>query len=440
MKNVQTIPTRPVQCGRCAARLRLSGRPANWDRMISLNSALPAICFIAALAMGPVAPEASNTIFLAAGGAGLLAIWPGALSELGRPIIWMPLAGLVLIGLAYCLSAGPGGLEGLLFFAPVLAILPLVANAGRDDAGSTTTAVGLLSVCGVFGAAIMAIYEVQTTGAVRAGEMVANPIHFADVALLVGFLALAGAMLSKGWLRILFILAPLVAVIPVVLSGTRGAILAFVAMMLVLAVTVALLQLVSKRVVALGLVALVVMAAIALSMGATQLSGIQRVMADIVDTLAHGTPTDDSTDIRLGMYLGGLRAFLASPIFGHGPFAFTGIASAMGDGSFSDTPHLHSDLVNLAASAGIFGLVAYGLIMAAPLVEAFRMPRSVERTWAILLSATFLSGYFVMGLTNAMFGILTVTVTFATACALVGMLSTAAQSTTAARQTEAGSA
>ena len=82
----------------------------------SLKSIVPLIALIAVLAMAPVAPEAGNTLFLAAGAIGLLLMWPEAIVQVRRPIVWMQLTGLGLVGVAYGVSAGIEGLVGLLPF------------------------------------------------------------------------------------------------------------------------------------------------------------------------------------------------------------------------------------------------------------------------------------------------------------------------------------
>jgi O-antigen ligase len=393
--------------------------------IMTYKNAIPAICLVAALAMAPVAPEASNFLFLIAGAAGMLTIWPDAIAEFRRPVVWMPLTGLTLIGVAYILSSGLSGLEGLLYFSPLLVILPLVTLLRGVPLGPLSFVVGLLAFCGVAGAAVMAIFEVLETGTPRAGEMVANPIHFADVALLVGFVCPIGVVASRNWRQVFFLVAPFVSLIPVFLSGTRGAIVAMAGMLIVSATTAALVRLISPKLVLLISLGLIVIATLALPFGADQVSGVQRVAVDIASILTHGVPTDVSTDLRFQMFQGGWLALLESPFFGHGPRHFASVANSLVQGTFADTPHLHSDPVNLIASAGAMGLVAYGLILLAPIVEALTMSKGRQRSWATLLATTFISGFFVMGLTNAMFGILTITVTFAAFCAIVGFLSKA---------------
>ncbi|WP_240549730.1 O-antigen ligase family protein [Devosia salina] len=387
-----------------------------------LRSIVPTIALIAVLAMAPVAPEAGNMLFLVAGALGFSLMWPEAIVQVRRPIVWMPLAGLVLVATAYGISAGANGLVGLLYFAPLLAIWPLVTLLQSSGRPQLALLSGVLALCGASGAAIMAMFEVQSTGTTRAGGLVANPIHFADVALLVGSTALIGALVVKARWRFMFGLAPVMALIAVLLSGTRGAVVAVVAMLAIAVVTAVLHRLFSLRLMlALGVCLIVVVAGF-LVLGGAQISGVQRVLADIAATLSSGAPTDGSTALRLQMYLGGFRAFLEAPIVGHGPLAFTAVADGLADTSFGGAPHLHNDLADMAASAGLFGVGAYILFLLAPVVEIIRSPEKPGKRANVVLIATLVAGFFTMGLTNAMFGILTVTVTFAAICAITGLL------------------
>ncbi|WDR07146.1 hypothetical protein PSQ90_06860 [Devosia rhodophyticola] len=68
------------------------------------------------------------------------------------------------------------------------------------------------------------------------------------------------------------------------------------------------------------------------------------------------------------------------------------------------------------------------MFLLAPVVEALRAPHSAKRFGLIVIAATLSVGYLVMGLTNAMFGILNVTVCFAALSLVVGLLSHRPQS------------
>jgi O-antigen ligase len=66
--------------------------------------------------------------------------------------------------------------------------------------------------------------------------------------------------------------------------------------------------------------------------------------------------------------------------------------------------HLHADILDIGVSGGLVGLLAYGLILLAPLLGAIRSMRdsqyAARLTGAIVLSV----GYFSCGLSYIMFG------------------------------------
>jgi len=393
----------------------------------SLSNIALLIAIVAMSTMAPVAPEAANVVWLACGVVGLLLLRQRDLVLFRRPVVWMSLAALALIAVAYVAgSRSPTGLIGLAYFAPLFAIWPLVAAArGAATPGfgqmEWSLLVGVLALCGAAGAMVVAVGEVATTMTQRAGDTVANPIHFADVALMTGVLSTAG-LLSRTKGRYVFLLGPAMALAAVILSGTRGAVVAAAIMLLVAIIGAAVLRLISLKRVLLLTGSLIVIGAVGIVVGASQLSGIQRVLYDIGEIMRAGIPTDGATSLRLQMYLGGLRAFLQSPIYGHGPLDFTSVAAALADTPFENAPHLHNDLADFAASAGIIGLVSYVLLVLAPIAEVLSAPASPARSQLLVLATTLVIGFVVMGLTNAMFGILTVTTCFAGLCVVAGLL------------------
>lgn len=379
---------------------------------------------LAALTMAPVSPEAGNILFLVAGAASLALLRKADFGVLVRPIVWMPLAGLTILGAAFVMGSGTAeGLTGLLPFAPILAAVSLATISYRGQA-PTPQLLAVLALVGVCGTVAIALNDYLLAGIARAGASVANPIHFADVALLAGFLALIGVVKVQNATRYLFLLGPVIAAVSVILSGTRGAIVALVIMAAVAVVTAVSLRLIRLKTfaVASASAALIFAAGFALGLGETP--GGQRLMRDIADVLETGLPADGSTAIRLSMYQGGLEAFWASPWFGHGPFAFVDAAAATQETPlFVGAPHLHNDIFDFAASGGIFGLLSFGLLLLAPVVTALQAPESSSRKGLIVVTSALTAGFFVMGLTNAMFGILTLTVYFAAICVVVGTLS-----------------
>ena len=387
----------------------------------STRSLIVLIALVATLAMAPVAPEAGNIMFLVAGGAALLLLREEDRRMIARPALWMPLAGFACLALAYCLAGGIDGLLGLVFVAPLAAMMPLIV-AGRHVKLSAGL-VAVLALCGAAGTAAMAVAEFTDTGTIRAGEGVANPIHFADMALSVGFLALTGVLFWRSPVRWLFLLGPVLAAVAVLLSGTRGALVALAAMTGTAIIVGLLVRLVSVRQFAIGAVGITVLVAVAGLAGAGQTSTVQRMMADIADLFEVGSLTDSSISLRLQMYQGGLAAFLESPLVGHGPFDFVEAAASRASAAFAGTPHLHSDMLDFAASGGVLGLCAYFLFLLAPVAEAVRTVDPQTRKRLVLISATLGAGFFTMGLTNAMFGILNLTVFYGAVTLVIASLS-----------------
>ncbi|SMQ60458.1 O-antigen ligase [Devosia lucknowensis] len=379
------------------------------------------IALIAPLAMAPVAPEAGNILYMVAGAVSLLLLRREDMPTFARPIVWMPLLAMLILAIAYVLGAGSiEGALGIYFFAPMLLIGGLVSLARSWTFDGRLVAV--LSLCGVAGAAAVALIEYTTTGTSRVGESVANPIHFADVALAVGFLATLGVVYGVGVARYLFVLGPALASVSILLSGTRGAVVALVAMLICALLLMVAQRLVSRRVLLTGSLAAVLVLAGATAFGAWQTSGAQRVLADLSAVLQLGIPSDGSTSERVHMYTGGFAAFMDSPIFGHGPFAYISAAIAR-SGAALDPPHLHSDLVNFAASGGILALIAYGLFIAAPIVEVLRTAEGKARKGLIVVVCSLVFGYFIMGLTNAVLGMVTLTVLYSCIAVIVGLAS-----------------
>ncbi|KQN69710.1 MULTISPECIES: O-antigen ligase family protein [unclassified Devosia] len=392
--------------------------------LTSSRTALTAFALIAVLAMAPVAPEAANVLFLISGILGFGFLVRSGVAAIRRPVVWMPLLALLLIAIAYVIGSGSvDGLIGLAYFAPVIGIYPLVA-AGEEPGFEAVDLAGVLGLAGVAGAALMAAVEVMETGTSRAGNSVANPIHFADVALIVGFLACAGMLRPAGRWRYVYLLAPVLASVAVVLSGSRGPMVAIAIMGLVAGLVAVGTRLVSLKWAGIALVIVAVFCVIGAVAGVQQLSGVQRVLIDISEVMRVGIPTDESTSIRLQMQLGGWRAFLEAPVFGQGPLDFVSVANGLAEVPFGEAPHLHSDPADFAASAGIIGMVAYLLLLLAPLIEVLRLPRGVERARLLVLASALVVGYFVMGLTNAMFGIWNVTTGYAAICLVIGLLAT----------------
>jgi O-antigen ligase len=66
--------------------------------------------------------------------------------------------------------------------------------------------------------------------------------------------------------------------------------------------------------------------------------------------------------------------------------------------------HLHSDILNLGVSAGIMGLVAYVLVLLAPIVSAATSPRDSQFRARLYLALCLSLGFAFCGAVNLLFG------------------------------------
>jgi O-antigen ligase len=138
-----------------------------------------------------------------------------------------------------------------------------------------------------------------------------------------------------------------------------------------------------------------------------------------LDAAADGETLSRSDQVRILLYDSAWEQFLASPLFGQGfGQLMDAAAPRLAAIKYPLLENLHSDLADFAVVAGSFGLLAFGLIILAPLTVV--MNGSGWSNRPVLFGAIMLSaGYVVLGLTNAMFGVLAQTVLYGM---LVGML------------------
>lgn len=372
--------------------------------------------------MPTVLPEVANfSFFVVAGLAILLLLSSTAWGQLlRRPGIALPLVGGAALAVCFAITARePWHALTVAYFMPLFLVAPLAGLFAGAPRLVTPQATGLAATVGAAGAAAVALYDVFVLGVPRAGVSVNNPIHFADLALMLGFVALVGVYAERRWVRLLVLAGPVLAFVAVLLSGSRGPTVAFVPML-----AVALVVLLANERWGRGkwvVLAVTAVVGLALATLAWKIGVFTEVTAftDIIKVLRSET-VDSSTEKRLVMYWSAFEAFLSSPIFGHGLVNLTeAVAREVPPGvPFDSPPHMHNDIADFAVVGGALGLVAYGLFLLAPLVEAISAPR--PRPWpAIYLAAVLCVGYLSMGMTNAMLGILSQTVLFGFCLALV---------------------
>ena len=321
---------------------------------------------------------------------------------------------------------------------PVLIGVGLVALLEVEPRFGSPLVLGTLSLVGALAAALAGLNDVYIFGIGRAG-VGNNPIHYADLSMVLGFFALVGLFGTESRWRLLFLAGPLLGLEAIILSGARGAVLGFA----MVCVPVVILMIVWFREIRFWVIGGLVITAIAagalfisepgVSNRAMSAFGDSRAALSALfagqDTVASAREGDYSMDERLALLRGGVSVFLAHPVFGVGagqimPSAreyFPERFKLMGN-------HLHYDLGDFAAGAGVFGLAGYLLLLLAPFLRPSGLYGEARRR-AMLLGAVVVSGsYASLGLTNAVFGILPQTALFGTLlAAIVAMGRIAAQ-------------
>lgn len=325
------------------------------------------------------------------------------------PGAWMFLIGWSLIAIAFALTNQPGRSDYLLSvnFA-MFALYPLLAGALQRFAGPGNSArVAVLALAGSFVALALGAFQVFVQGYGRAEGYASNPIPSATVALFLGVYALVGLFAIKGSRRYLFLLGPVAGVGTVLLAGSRGPLIAVPALGLI-----ALIMLPIRRAVSWGAAAaVVVVAGAAYLLKPTAFGRIATLPKMVLDVLT-GQPIawdlDQSGSIRYAIFEGSFAAFLRSPWIGYGWYQKTPVVAKYMpfDVGFGDprVGHLHSDILNLGVSAGVVGLLAYVLVLLAPIVSAATSPRDTQFKGRLFLALCLSAGFLCCGAVNLLFG------------------------------------
>lgn len=341
---------------------------------------------------------------------------------------------------------GPDDLLIIVALLPVPLGIGLVLLLGVERRFASPVVIAGLSLAGAFAAVIAGLNDVYVLGLARAGSG-NNPIHYADLAMVLGFFSLIGLFGTQSRWRLLFLLGPFFGLEAIFLSQTRGALLAYFAVAVPLVILM-LIWLRHNRLIqfaVLGSVAAAVLAVgVLLSFGVSH-----RILSVFPDTRAaisiltspetyqsapgangaaietNGTTLnrEGSTFLRLVLIRGSIEVFVRHPLFGVGTGQIISAARVYFPENLKTLGnHLHTDPGDFAAAAGIFGLAGYLVLLLAP----FLRPAGnygAERRRAMVFGAAVLSlSYLMLGLTNAVFGVLPQTVLFGTLlAALVAM-------------------
>jgi O-antigen ligase len=339
-----------------------------------------------------------------------LAAWQlvtaGAGLKAAQTAAWLLPAAYCLLAVSFILNARtPVDLAALANFVMLVLYWPLAAALRRFAMPSNVQYVARCGLAGSIIAAAVAVYQVHFTGLPRATGFFSDSIWSADAAVVLGFLTFIGVFTAGGWWKAAFALGPLLAVLVVVLSGSRGPLLAVPFLILITS------TLAFKRWYVALLLGCGATAALAVTTVLFWPEGIARLTSLVTmsnEVAGGGTVSEQSASIRLALLRGAWQAFWSSPLLGHGWAHFGDvIAPYVGEFDLAQSEHqfhLHNDLANFAVGAGILGILAYFGILIAPLAGALLSPRDSQFGARITGTALLGGGYFICGLTNTLFG------------------------------------
>ena len=219
------------------------------------------------------------------------------------------------LGVVFAIDARqPIELIYLVNFAAFLNYAVFSTGYARAAGPANTAAVADLALIGTAAGCAFALVDRLLLGHARAGSFITDPIRLADTALILGFLCLVGVLAHKDARRWLYLLGPVLALITIILTGSRGALMAFTPMVILAALLLA-----RRRLLAIGLGAAFLLA-FGLIVAFTDVLGARfEALTTIVTDLGRGSVIgDEGTRIRFELYKAAWAAFQQSPLTGHG--------------------------------------------------------------------------------------------------------------------------
>lgn len=296
----------------------------------------------------------------------------------------------------------------ILNFSPLLLGLLVLRQQPELAVPDPMTLIARHALAGAFIAGVIGIIGHHVLGIARVGMHVVNPIHFGNIAIFLGFLSAIGLFSARrsGWI---FLLGPVFGFIAAIYSGSRGPILSGIALCILLfGFGIAKFGRNHRTLATGSLMVLTIGSGLAVLVDALDIGRIGGMLAQLAELFSSGTLVDRSSTLRFEMYVGGIMAFLDSPLFGYG---WENLVSATQPyltphawAQISGFKHLHNDIIDFAVGAGILGILAYMTMIAAPIIAASARPRGKDFI-ARLYGAIVLSvGFAISGLTNLLLG------------------------------------
>jgi O-antigen ligase len=320
-----------------------------------------------------------------------------------QPAMWIFVGVFAALSLVFSVTANElADVRFALNFIALPLAVPVFLVAQRyGNPATAVETVAMLCLGGTIAGTVLAVGQTMVLGDWIVTGIGMGPRVLGRVVLVLGFMPLAALLMLRSRWRLGFYLAPILALIVVYLSDTRGALLAIPVIGLI---HVAFL-LTDRHERRHGLI----VAGIAFAGLAVVTLGSRRVAAIITDLLAGGASVDRSTTERVRMLEAAWTLFREKPFLGHGWGNFAEVSHPLLGRIVRGGPtdrffQFHNDAANLAVSAGTIGIICWLALLAAPLVGVFVTPRDAFFRVRLYCCLQLSASYLIFGLTDLTFG------------------------------------
>ena len=325
---------------------------------------------------------------------------------LGMPHIRLMIAAFASLAISIIVIGGATSESLIVFdFIPLLLAIPVSAVFVRAQISEAESKLPLLALLGAAVACSVALVQYFVLLNNRPGGWELSPIHFADLSVTLGFISVAGLMGKSTPWRPIYALGPVIGVAAGALSGTRATLMVAAALFL-LSLGFMAAQKAGRHALLLGLVAIVLLVAL-VALGPSL--GLYRAL-DLGQLLGAREGNDVAFGFRLEQYQAAIKAFGDAPLFGHGwRHEVQSALQYMSDAARQDYlrehwGYIHDEFLSMSVGMGIFGSLAWVLLMSYPPVAVIWARRSggLSAASTYMVLASWL-GILVGGLTDVLF-------------------------------------
>ncbi len=224
----------------------------------------------------------------------------------------------------------------------------------------------------------------------------AEPNQYAAYLVLFLPLLFSGALFSTGIRKLLSIMLIFLAIISLIITGSRGGIISLVFACVVYCYVFA-----SKKLIKLRTILIVILIGLPLLGGTGFLLSPQNVREKFLERFnpTHTSNADELTSGRITLWTNSLKLFFKSPVFGHGQNTIHALMKKY----FSTAGNSHNDYLLYMVHFGIVGLIIFLLILWTLFRQTWLFSEHSVDNYFVILSLSYFSG--LAGFSLAMFGV-----------------------------------